>query len=79
MPSILGHCHWISHIVYVAAGTELWRNHLANGPKGADELAGETDTHAPSLYRLTRTLASLGILTEDASRRFALTWSGRKR
>src|SRR5262249_45179574 len=30
-------------------------------------------THAPSLYRLMRTLASLGILTEDATHRFALT------
>ena len=64
--------HWISHIVYVAAKLSL-ADHLANGPKGADELAGETGTHAPSLYRLMRTLASLGILTEDASRRFALT------
>ena len=62
---------WISHIAYVAAKLSL-ADHLANGPKGADELAGETGTHAPSLYRLMRTLASVGILTEDASRRFAL-------
>src|SRR5262249_30658629 len=36
-------------------------------------LAGPTATHAPSLYRLMRTLASLGILTEDTTHRFALT------
>ena len=64
--------HWISHIVYVAAKLSL-ADLLANGPKGADELAEETGTHARSLYRLMRTLASLGILTEDASSRFALT------
>jgi hypothetical protein len=39
----------------------------------AEQLAERTATHAPSLYRLMRTLASLGILTEDAAHRFALT------
>ena len=33
----------------------------------------ETGTHAPSLYRVMRTVATLGILTEDAPHRFALT------
>jgi hypothetical protein len=42
----------------------------------ADQLAGPTGTHAPSLYRLMRTLASLGIMTEDATHRFALTALG---
>ena len=51
-------------------------DHLANGPKSADEIAGETGTHAPSLYRLMRTLANLGILTEDAKHCFALTALG---
>lgn len=32
--------------------------------------------HAPSLHRLMRTLASLGILTEQSSQRFALTSLG---
>jgi O-methyltransferase/methyltransferase family protein len=64
--------HWVSHIVYVAAKLSL-ADHLANGPNSADELAGLTKTHAPSLYRLMRTLASLGILTEDVTHRFALT------
>lgn len=55
--------HWVSHIVYVAAKLSL-ADHLARGPKSADELAGPTKTHAPSLYRLMRTLASLGVVTE---------------
>jgi hypothetical protein len=64
--------HWVSHLVYVAAKLGL-ADHLANGPKTADQLAGPTNTHAASLYRFMRTLASLGIMTEDAEHRFALT------
>jgi predicted transcriptional regulator len=64
--------YWVSHIVYVAAKLSL-ADHLTEGPKSADELAGPTGTHAPSLYRLMRALANLGILTEDATHRFALT------
>lgn len=64
--------HWVSHIVYVTAKLSL-ADHLAKGPKNAIELAGPTKTHAPSLYRFMRTLASLGILTEDVTHRFALT------
>lgn len=68
----MGMAHWVSHIIYVAAKLGL-ADHLAKAPKSADALAGSTGTHAPSLYRLMRTLASLGILTEDGARRFALT------
>jgi O-methyltransferase domain/Dimerisation domain len=67
--------HWVSRIVYVAAKLGL-ADHLAKGPKSANELAGSTGTHAPSLYRFMRTLAHLGILTEDATHRFALTSVG---
>ena len=48
-------------------------DHLAAGPRSAVELAGTTGTHAPSLHRLMRTLAGLGILTERDAQRFALT------
>ena len=48
-------------------------DHLADGPKTAEELAGPTGTHAPSLYRLLRTLSSHGLFAEDGERRFALT------
>jgi hypothetical protein len=64
--------HWVSHIVYVAAKLNL-ADLLAQGPKSADALAVQIKMHAPSLYRLMRTLASLGILTENATHQFALT------
>ena len=64
--------HWISHIVYVAAKLGL-ADHLAKGSKSAEELAEPTGTHAPSLYRLMRTLTNLNILTEDATHCFSLT------
>jgi hypothetical protein len=67
--------YWVSHIIHVAAKLNL-ADLLAKGPKSADELAGPTGTHAPSLYRLMRTLAHLGILTEDIPHRFALTLLG---
>ena len=63
---------WISATVYAAAKIGI-ADHLAGGPKSAAELAGVTQTHAPSLHRLMRTLAGLGILTERESQRFALT------
>jgi alkyl hydroperoxide reductase subunit AhpC/2-polyprenyl-3-methyl-5-hydroxy-6-metoxy-1,4-benzoquinol methylase len=71
----LATAHWHSRIVYVAAKLRL-ADHLASGPKTADELAGPTETHAPSLYRLMRTLAHLGLLSEDAGQRFSLTPMG---
>lgn len=63
---------WISATVYAAAKLGL-ADHLANGPRSADDLADDTGTHAPSLYRLMRTLAGLGILTEKDGLGFALT------
>jgi len=46
---------------------------LKDGPKGVEELAQVTNTHAPFLYRLLRAVASLGIFAEDDQRRFGLT------
>jgi hypothetical protein len=46
---------------------------LKDGPKSSTELAQETNTHAPSLYRLLRALAGSGIFTEDDQDRFELT------
>ena len=67
--------HWGSQILYVAARLNL-ADHLSPGPRSANELAEATSTHAPSLYRFMRTLASLGLLTEDATHRFTLTALG---
>lgn len=71
----MGTAYWVSRTVYAAAKLSL-ADHLAGGPKSAAELAGPTRTHEPSLHRLMRTLASLGILSEDTNHRFALTSLG---
>src|SRR5262245_23026390 len=64
--------HWVSRIVYAAAKLGV-ADHLAQGRKSADELAGVTGMHAPSLFRLMRTLAHLGILEHDGTNHFGLT------
>ncbi len=46
---------------------------LVEKPRTAEELAAETGTHAPSLYRVLRLLASVGIFSETADKRFELT------
>jgi hypothetical protein len=46
---------------------------LADGPRSCEQLAAATQTHAPSLYRLLRALASLGVFSEMSERHFALT------
>jgi hypothetical protein len=46
---------------------------LKDSPKDVEDLAQVTHTHAPSLYRLLRAVASLGIFAEDDRRRFRLT------
>ena len=61
----------VSRLIQLTATLKL-PDHLAGGPKTAEELAPLTATHAPTLHRLMRTLASLGLFTEDASHRFAL-------
>lgn len=46
---------------------------LVEIPQTVEELAAETKTHAPSLYRVLRLLASVGIFSETADRKFELT------
>lgn len=46
---------------------------LAEKSQTADELALRTGMHAPSLYRVLRTLASVGIFAENADGKFELT------
>ncbi len=64
--------YWTSQAVSVAAKLGL-SDLLAGGPRTADDLAALTGTHAPSLYRLLRALASVGVFAEQADHRFALT------
>ena len=53
--------------------TPLHPNRATRQRLTAEELAQSTATHAASLYRIMRTLASLGLFTEDATHRFSLT------
>jgi hypothetical protein len=71
----MGRAHIVSRTVYAAAKLGL-ADYLASAPKSAAELAGVLHVHARSLHRLMRTLASLGILTEQPEQRFALTTLG---
>jgi hypothetical protein len=48
-------------------------DHLADGPKSVEQLAALTKTSAPALYRLLRTLAGIGIFSEDESHQFSMT------
>jgi O-methyltransferase domain/Dimerisation domain len=64
--------HWVSRLLYVAAQVRI-ADHLWEKAKTADELAGPTQTHAPSLYRLMRALAGLGVLIENDAHCFSLT------
>jgi len=63
---------WISRAVYVIAKLGI-PDLLKSGPKTAEELAAATQTHAPSLFRILRALASVGVLTSAEGGRFAQT------
>lgn len=54
----------ISQCIYAAVKLGIL-DLLGDGSKHYQELATETNTHADSLYRLLRTLVSLGILQEN--------------
>ena len=61
---------FISQAISVAATLDI-ADLLSTGPQSPTELARQTGTHAPSLYRLLRALASVGIFVEDDEGRFA--------
>jgi hypothetical protein len=66
---------WVSQMIHVAARLGL-ADRLAGPPATAQELARDTGTHARSLYRLLRALASLGVFSEDSEGRFRPTSLG---
>jgi SAM-dependent methyltransferase len=66
---------WVCGAVAAAARFGI-ADALAAGPCTSDALAPRLRAHGPSLYRLLRALASLGLLTEDGDGRFALTALG---
>ena len=61
-----------SQALYVAAKLGI-ADLLADGPKTVEQLAAATNTDAPSLYRVMRALASIGVFTEQERGTFALT------
>jgi SAM-dependent methyltransferase len=63
---------WVSCCVYAAARLNV-AQYLADAPMSAEELAKATQSHAPSMFRLLRALASVGVFTRDAEGRFELT------
>jgi C-methyltransferase len=65
----------ISRAVYVIAELGI-ADMLADGPMTARQLAEATQSDEPSLYRVLRLLAALGVLTEDEGRSFGLTLLG---
>lgn len=51
-------------------------DHLSEAPREIEDLARETATHAPSLYRVLRLLVSLGIFAEGPARHFSINSAG---
>ena len=66
---------FLARLVYLAAKLGI-ADHLASGPKSAEELAPATGCHAASLYRFLRTLTNFDLLTLDVDGNFALTSLG---
>jgi hypothetical protein len=63
---------WIARGIYITAKLGL-ADLVKDSAKTADDLAAATATHAPSLFRVLRALASVGIFTHDEQNRFGDT------
>src|SRR5262249_42759473 len=64
--------YMLSKAIYVVADLAI-ADLLATGPLTSTELAGDSGVHAPSLYRVMRALASLGVFIEEEDQAFRLT------
>jgi hypothetical protein len=71
----LANGYQVTQAIHVAATLGI-ADRLRDGARDSDALARETGTHAPSLHRVLRALASVGVLHEGADGRFALTAIG---
>jgi hypothetical protein len=63
---------WMSRALYIFTKLGI-PDLLKDGPKTTNELAAATTTHAPSLYRLLRALASVGLVKARDDGKFELT------
>jgi SAM-dependent methyltransferase len=68
----LGTGHYVSRAMYLAAKLDL-AGHIARGARDFRALAKATETDAPSLNRVLRLLAAVGIFEERENGEFALT------
>lgn len=66
------HGYQVSQALYVAATLGI-ADLLVSGARSAEELAMQVGADGPTLYRLLRLLASLGIFAEDDAGGFGLT------
>jgi hypothetical protein len=75
--SLLGmiHGYWISQVVRAAADLRL-ADHLAAGPRTAEDVAGLESSDPHTTYRLMRTCAALGLLDHDGEGLFSVTPTG---
>lgn len=62
----------VSQAIHVAATLGI-ADLLRDGPQSSDALATATGAHGPTLYRLLRALASIGVFREEEDHHFALT------
>ncbi|MFO0936536.1 MAG: methyltransferase [Gemmataceae bacterium] len=58
---------WVSMALSVAAKLRI-ADRISGNPKTVAELAAESGTHPPSLFRLLRALASVGVFAEEDGR-----------
>lgn len=64
--------NWVSQVIYVVAKLGI-ADHLKAGPRSVADLAKETQTHAPTLNRVLRAAAGVGVFTEQSDGVFANT------
>ncbi len=64
--------YWVSQALYVVAKLGV-ADLVADGSRSVEELAAATQADAPSLRRVLRALASVGVFTESSPGTFALT------
>lgn len=63
---------WITKPIYIISELGI-ADLLRDGPKRLEDLAMETNTHSPTLYRILRALSSVGIFHESENKTFSLT------
>jgi O-methyltransferase domain/Dimerisation domain len=65
---------WVSRAIYVAARLRI-ADHLAAGPRSAEDLAAAVGVAPRPLYRVLRALAGVGVFAQEAEGRFRLNAS----